>query len=104
MDSGLSKVLATLAVAVGLALGGCGGDDSSAQRTTPTWQPDERLPAMSQRWWWEPVEQPCEEDSDCPDGQRCQLMRLSTCPECPPGELAEICVPRQQGNAQASNR
>lgn len=104
MRYGLGKILAALVVAAGLALGGCGGDEGSQQRTTPEWEPDERLPAMSQRWWWEPVERPCEEDSDCPNNQRCQTMRLSTCPQCPPGELAKVCVPRDQGNAQASSR
>ena len=103
MQNGLGWILAALLVATGLALGGCGGDEGSQQRTTPDWQPSERLPTLSQRWWWEPVERPCEEDSDCPNGERCQLMRLSTCPQCPPGEMAEICVPRNQSGRRAAN-
>lgn len=84
------RALGVLAVAsVGLL--GCGGD-TSQQRTQPTWQASDRLPQLAQHWWWEPVERYCEEDQDCEQGETCQTMRLGTCPQCPQGEIAEICV------------
>ncbi|HJL15518.1 MAG TPA: hypothetical protein RMH99_07685 [Sandaracinaceae bacterium LLY-WYZ-13_1] len=95
------KLLAALALAAGLAFAGCGGDDGDQQRTTPEWEPSERLPSFSQRWWWEPVERPCEEDDDCREGETCQWMRLATCESCPPGERARICVPRDRSERSA---
>jgi hypothetical protein len=92
------KLVVALFAALGLALGACGGDDAE-RRTTPDWQPSERRPSVSQRWWWEPVERPCEEDADCREGERCQHMRLSSCESCPPGEVAQICVPRDGARA-----
>lgn len=99
----LRRVLAALLVTASIALVACGGDESQ-QPTTPEWQPTQRTARVSRGWWSEPVERYCEEDHQCHADERCQLMRLGTCPRCPRGEDARICVPRDgsQG-AQASS-
>ena len=86
------RVLPMLAVVASLGLGACGGDDSEQRRTTVDWQPSDRLPQTASHWWWQPVERYCEETRDCRQGETCQLMRLGTCPGCPRGENARICV------------
>lgn len=91
-----STVLVTATVLVA-----CGGDESQ-RPTTPEWQPSQRTPRVSRGWWSEPVERYCEEDRECHADERCQLMRLGTCPQCPRGEDAKICVPRDSSQgAQA---
>ena len=88
----------------GLLLGACGGGEQ--ERRTPDWRARERASAsLTQRWWWEPVERPCEENDDCENGETCQLMQLGTCPNCPRGEDAKICVGREgERNASAPPR
>ncbi len=93
-NGALSTILACLVSASGLALGACGGDDSA--RREVTWRPDERLPQHAAHWWWEPPERQCEEDEDCRTGETCHNMRLGTCPGCPRGEDAEMCIPREE--------
>lgn len=95
-------ILASLVVIGALGLSACGGDESA--RREATWRASERLPTTATHWWWEPVERICEEDRNCPSGERCQLMRLGTCPECPRGESAKICVPREGNGARADRR
>lgn len=98
-NGALSGILASLFIAGALALGGCGGDDTA--RREVSWRPSDRLASSASHWWWEPVERICEEDSDCPTGGRCQLVRLGTCPSCPRGEDHQICVPRDGDGSQA---
>lgn len=95
------KLIATALVVLGLGgVVACGGDGSQQRATTP-WHPNETAPTVSQRWWWQPVERACEDDSDCRRGERCSRMRLSSCPTCPPGEVAELCIARDSGGARA---
>ncbi len=98
-NGAISTVLASLLCVGALALGACGGDESN--RRDISWHPDDRLPGHTRHWWWEATERACEEDSDCRSDERCQLMRLGTCPTCPRGEDHEICVPRSSGGANA---
>lgn len=88
------RVLTLFAIVASLGLVACGGDDSEQRRTTVDWQPSDRLPQTASHWWWEPVERYCEEDSDCRSGEECVFMRLGTCPGCPRGEDADVCLPR----------
>lgn len=101
-NGAITRILAGLVVTGALALGGCGGDDSA--RREVTWRASDRLPNSASHWWWDPVERTCEEDSDCVADERCQLMRLGTCPGCPRGEDHEICVPRDGDGSRASRR
>lgn len=84
------KVLTSLVLALGLALGACGGGNQ--EQRDPGWEARERVPQVAEHWWHEPVERPCEEDEDCEQGEHCRNMRLGTCPGCPRGEEAMICV------------
>jgi hypothetical protein len=80
----------------------CGGDDGDQRRTTPDWQPSERLPVVAQHWWGDPVERFCEETTECRRGERCRPVRLSSCREgCPEGETARVCVPDDWEGEQA---
>lgn len=89
--NGLSMTgVAGLVLALGLALGACGGGEQ--QQRTADWQPRQRIPSASEHWWWAPVERACEEDDDCESGESCQAMRLGTCAGCPRGETAHVCV------------
>ena len=99
----LSTILASLVCAGALALGACGGDESPRRETT--WQASDRLPIYRTHWWYEPNERACEEDSHCRSGERCRTMRLGTCPGCPRGEDARVCVPREEiGRASCRER
>ena len=47
----------------------------------------------------------CEEDEDCRSGEHCRLMCLGTCPGCPRGEDARVCVgPASNGDGASSAR
>lgn len=96
-------ILVSFVAAMGLALAACGGDDSAARRDDP-WRPSDRMPQVAQHWWWEPVERACEEDSDCEAGEHCRVMRLGTCPTCPRGEDAHVCVGRDGETARAPSK
>lgn len=90
----LRRLTSALVLVLGALALGCGGDESDEQPTTPDWQPSERIPVVSDHWWAEAVERPCEETADCRSDERCQLVRLSSCRSgCPEGETAEVCVP-----------
>lgn len=107
MRNALSTMLATLLCLGALALGACGGE--SQNRPEITWRASDGLPLYTSHWWWEAPERACEEDDDCRSGERCQLMRLGTCPACPRGEDARVCIPRDgssgtSGNAARANR
>lgn len=96
------RALGVLVVVASVGLLGCGGE--SPQRTDPTWQASDRLPQLAQHWWWQPVERYCEEDRDCQAGETCQTMRLGTCPQCPRGQVAEICVGPNSGGENRQGR
>jgi len=105
-NGALATLLTSLLLCLGaLALGACGGDESN--RREVSWRPSDNLPLYASHWWWDPVEDPCEEDSDCDSGERCQRVRLGTCGNCPPGESHHICVPEDWDgpdyNATAGN-
>ena len=87
----LFKTSVIAAVLAAFSIAGCGGDDSP-RRAEVTWEPSARLPADVHHWWGEPVERYCDEDRDCHAGEHCRRMRLRTCPRCPLGEIAEVCV------------
>jgi len=100
------KVLTSLVLALGLALGACGS--GTQEQRDPGWQARERVPQVAEHWWHEPVERACDEDADCEQGQRCQNMRLGTCAGCPRGEEAKMCVgeptPREGNRRRAKSR
>jgi hypothetical protein len=81
-----TRTSALIALAA-LAIAACG---SSPPPDDP-WQASARVLNVSDRWWWEPNEVPCEEDDDCWPGESCQSMRLATCTGCPTGESAGVC-------------
>ncbi len=92
---------AVFAALMATALLGCGG----GEQNRPGWQASERLPDLTSRWWWEPVEEACEDDEDCENGATCTTLRLTTCANCPPGEQAKACTggnQPEQGGRQAS--
>lgn len=103
-NGALRTIVASLLCVGALALGACGGDDGP-RRAEVTWRPGDRLPQSAAHWWWEPTERACEEDEDCRSGEHCRLMRLGTCPGCPRGEDARVCVgPASNGDGASSAR
>mgnify|MGYP001628086446 CR=1 FL=1 len=87
-----ARLVSLLVVLLSLLALACGGDDADRRRTTPDWEPSQRVPTSSERWWAEPVERYCGEDRECRQEETCQQVRLGTCPRCPRGEDARICV------------
>ena len=63
-----ARLVSLLVVLLSLLALACGGDDADRRRTTPDWEPSQRVPTSSERWWAEPVERYCEEDRECRQG------------------------------------
>ena len=87
-----ARIVSLLVVLLSLLAFACGGDDAQRRRTAVDWEPSQRVSQTSDHWWATPVERYCEENQDCRPNERCQQVRLGTCPRCPRGEDARICV------------
>ena len=103
MGRAMGRPVAVAALTVALACFGLMACGEAPPPQETTWRPSDRLPLSAQHWWWDPVEYACAEDSDCESGETCQRMRLGTCPECPRGEDAHVCVDREGQPSRADS-